>query len=287
MPVEMAVQIWQSLKSLAGDRAKVHLTGGEPFLFWEHLVEILRTAKAEGLGPVDMIETNGFWADQDQTTRRRLKALKEWGIHKLKISCDPFHQAFVDIRLVRRLVRIAEDVLGPEHVLVRWRDYLENPDTTHQSKDIPLNTYLSSLRDHPCRLTGRAAMDLACHLATRSSQTFKTTHCLSRFLGAKGVHVDPYGHIFSGTCSGIIVGNIQQHPLSLSETWRCFHPMQEPVLEILCRQGPYGLITLASPYGFRPLDTYADKCHLCTHIRHYLFTKGLYDSTIGPVDCYV
>ena len=34
MPVEMALAAWRSLRTLAGDAAKVHLTGGEPFLYW-------------------------------------------------------------------------------------------------------------------------------------------------------------------------------------------------------------------------------------------------------------
>ena len=65
MPVDMAVSVWQSLRVLAGDSAKVHLTGGEPFLCWEHLVEILRTDQQQHLGPADMVETNGFWATGD------------------------------------------------------------------------------------------------------------------------------------------------------------------------------------------------------------------------------
>ena len=62
MPVDIAINAWQSLKELAGDNAKIHITGGETFLYWDHLVEILQEAKKSNLGPVDIIETNGFWA---------------------------------------------------------------------------------------------------------------------------------------------------------------------------------------------------------------------------------
>ena len=58
MPVEMAISAWRSLKELAGDSAKIHITGGEPFLYWDLLVEILREAKQNKLTPADMIETN-------------------------------------------------------------------------------------------------------------------------------------------------------------------------------------------------------------------------------------
>ena len=120
MPVDMAINAWQSLKELAGDSApavnkvepKVHITGGEPFLYWEHLVEILREAKGNNLGSVDMIETNGFWAVDEKIVKERIKLLDELGMSRLKISCDPFHQEYVDIELVRRLAKTAKEILG-------------------------------------------------------------------------------------------------------------------------------------------------------------------------------
>jgi len=38
--------VWQSLIDLAGPAARVHITGGEPFLFYDHLVELLAQAAA-------------------------------------------------------------------------------------------------------------------------------------------------------------------------------------------------------------------------------------------------
>ncbi|TFG47554.1 MAG: radical SAM protein, partial [Candidatus Brocadiia bacterium] len=92
MPSEMVIGVWRSLKSMAGDEAKIHITGGEPFLYWEHLVETLRLAQKEKLGKVDMIETNAFWADSDGLIEQRIRELDELGMDRLKISCDPFHQ---------------------------------------------------------------------------------------------------------------------------------------------------------------------------------------------------
>jgi len=75
MPVDTAISAWQSLKILAGDNAKIHITGGEPFLFWDHLQEILDQAQKQNLGKVDLIETNGFWATSEKIVRQRLKKL--------------------------------------------------------------------------------------------------------------------------------------------------------------------------------------------------------------------
>ena len=51
MPVEMAISAWQSLKNLAGEAASVHITGGEPFLNWEHLEAVMRAANMKNSDP--------------------------------------------------------------------------------------------------------------------------------------------------------------------------------------------------------------------------------------------
>src|SRR3989339_628423 len=90
MKTQTALNAWQGLKNLAGDSAKVHITGGEPFLYYERLLEILKEAKQAGFGKADMVETNGFWAD-DKLAEEKLRELEPY-VNTLKISCDPFHQ---------------------------------------------------------------------------------------------------------------------------------------------------------------------------------------------------
>src|SRR5512146_2434358 len=92
MPEETCIAAWRSLKVLAGDEARIHLTGGEPFLYPEHLFAILKEGKKQGLGPVDLVETNGFWAANDRLVEDWLDLLLALGVQRLKISVDPFHQ---------------------------------------------------------------------------------------------------------------------------------------------------------------------------------------------------
>ena len=279
MPVDMAIGIWQSLRVLAADSAKIHLTGGEPFLYWEHLVDVLKAGQQERLGPVDMIETNGFWATDEGLVRERLNILEGLGLGRLKISCDPFHQEFVPIERVCRLALTAQEILGPKRVLVRWKEYLDRG-----SADVSRGARLRSLEEHPCRFTGRASGDLAQSVARRSIEDLRSETCTQAFLGAKGVHVDPFGNVFNGTCSGIIVGNVIQR--SLDQIWRTFNPLDVPMLRTLVESGPYGLIGPAVSQGYSPLPAYADKCHLCTHIRQFLLERRNEPSLIGPMDCY-
>lgn len=285
LPAETCLAAWRSLKTLAGDEAKIHLTGGEPFLFWDHLVEILRQSRAQNLGPVDLIETNGFWATNDEVVAERLDMLIKLGVQRLKISVDPFHQEYVDIEPVRRLAAAAKDKFGVDRVLVRWEKYLD--DLRSQISDLKSDErdreYLRAYHDYPFRFNGRAAGHLAELLASKPAETFRPCNCRAGFLGAKGVHLDPYGNVFSGTCSGIILGNVHETPLE--EIWKAFHPGQIELVRTLCEKGPCGLLERAKSLGYEELPAYADKCHLCTHLRRFLCGQGQ-EAALGPADCY-
>ncbi len=286
MPVDTAVSAWRSLKMLAGNNAKIHITGGEPFLYWDHLRELLRRAGAERLGKVDLIETNGFWAADEKIIEQRLKELDELGMHRFKVSTDPFHQQYIGSDLVRRLADIACRILGPERVLVRWEKYLENVvDMKNLSPVERQRQYISAMKDYPCRFTGRAAGKLAELVASKPIQTIAVMNCKMDFLGAKGVHIDPFGNVFSGTCSGIILGNVNQTPLE--EIWKHFDPSQEGFVGTLFNSGPFGLLEKCEKAGYKLRQLYASKCHLCTDIRQFYFDNDIENTIIGPVDCYV
>ncbi len=285
MPISLLVNTWSSLRDLAGDHARIHLTGGEPFLHWDHLIACLKAAQARNLGRVDMIETNGFWARDESLIRTRLRLLDELGMNRLKISCDPFHQEFVDIALVRRLVQVSRDVLGGQRVLVRWEDYLDHPvPMKGLSKGERVGQYLQSTRTYPCRLTGRAANTIAENLPGKTIPELSGTHCMRGYLGAKGIHIDPYGNVFSGTCSGIIVGNVTEQ--SLEDMWLQFDPRRPSLIGTLMQAGPCGLLPEARAVGYQQRDSYAGKCHVCCDIRAFMFRHKLLDKTIGPEECY-
>ena len=285
MPIDIAIGAWQSLKILAGEGAKIHFTGGEPFLYWDYLVQILKQAKKQNLGKVDFVETNGFWATDEKIIRQRIRDLDELGIERLKISTDPFHQEYIDIEPVRQLAQVASDILGPNRVLVRWRKYLENPIEMKSLSPSQRNQqYIRAINDYPCRFTGRAAGKLAELVALIPIENFALMNCRVEFLSARGVHIDPFGNVFSGTCSGIIIGNINQ--TALTDIWKQFHPARSEFVSTLFNLGPFGLLDKAAKLGYKKAKTYANKCHLCTSIRQFFFENGIEKSTIGPAECY-
>jgi len=285
MSVDIAISAWQSLKILAGDSAKIHITGGEPFLYWERMQEILEEAGNQYLGKVDLIETNGFWATNEKVIRQRLKRLDELGMNRFKVSTDPFHQEYVDIKSIHRLAAIATEVLGPERVLVRWQKYLDDPiEMKSLSSAQREQKYISAMKDYPCRFTGRAAGKLAELAASKPVEKLVSVNCKSDLLSAKGVHIDPFGNVFSGTCSGIIFGNVNRR--KLEDIWKQFGPDVNKFINTLFNFGPFGLLDESGRLGYKKAKVYAGKCHLCTSIRQFFLNSGLEGSIIGPAECY-
>ncbi len=285
MSVNTAVTVWEGLERIAGQDAKVHITGGEPFLYFDRIVEILRQAHHLGLTPIDCIETNADWGTHSGKMVEKLQLLNSLKLNRLKISWDPFHEEFISIDNVRHLLSTARSVLGTDRVLIRWEKHLENPSgIQHKSRAKKHRILQNTLISDPCRFTGRAAEELASLAAGHPIKHFQGKTCQNALLSAKGVHIDPYGNVFNGQCSGMVIGNITETPLDI--LWQKFEPDKHDFWKILYHDGPYGFIKQACQLGYMPLDRYASKCHLCTDIRRFFFDKSLYPSIISPKDCY-
>lgn len=280
-----AVNYWLDLEALAGAGVKVHLTGGEPFGNWPGLLAILQAARARGLQAHE-VETNAFWCTDRLEVQRRCEQLNKVGIGRLVVSCDVYHQQYVPYERVARLVEAGRKVLGSERVRIRWRDFFANP---VEVGDLPLaqrkRLYLQAWANHPDRLTGRAAEQIAPLLEMQSPQAFAGHDCSRAILSSRHVHIDPLGNVFPGVCAGLVLGNALEGGLRrvrdrLRET-------EDDVLGRLIEFGPWGLMELARQYGYRPNRRgFAAKCHLCSEVRSFLFEKGEFTPTVGPAQCY-
>lgn len=285
MPRQMALEAWTSLVQLAGPSARLHITGGEPFLYFEHLAGLLEEAAARNLPALDSLETNGFWVQNLSDAREKLHFLKKIGLRELAISFDPFHAEFIPIESVRTLRTLAYEILGPEKVKIRWGKYLDNCppiDTFFE----PQNRLLlhQMIEVDRCRLTGKAAQIIAPLIADIPLSRIQKESCRNAILNARGIHIDPFGNVFCGQCSGIIIGNL--HQKSLGTLWEQFDPPNLSFWSLLFESGPAALLPQAVSRGFQPAPLYGSKCHLCTDIRRFFFDKGSFLSIIGPEGCY-
>jgi hypothetical protein len=283
--------MWRGLDQLAAEHGKtmrIHLAGGEPFGDWPRLVSIIRAARDAGLTPLEKVETNAFWATDDDLTRARLELLDALGMEMLVVSTDVYHQEFIPFERVERCVRVARRVLGRGRVRVRWWDCLQRPtDLRRKSAAQKREAYRHALEHHADRMSGRAADELAELLPRQPAAHFRDQTCGRELLESRHVHIDPYGNVFPGVCSGIILGNALRQTVPdlwrrLAAGWR-----EHPVVSACVTGGSYELMRRAAPLGYQQLPGgYADKCHLCTHVRQFLLERGGWESYVGPPDCY-
>ncbi len=288
LSVEQALEIWRGLIEASPHGCRVHLTGGEPFGNWPKLLEICRRAKAQGLGPLVKVETNAFWATDAETLADRIKALDEAGMEKFGISADPYHQQFVPIEHCRLAAKIAQDILGPDRVQVRWMDWLKDGfDTADLSDSERADLFMQYACQGRDRMNGRAAELIAAHLLQKPATAFKNNPCERALLRSKHVHIGPDGVIMPGTCAGIILGKAKKQK-EIAEIWKDLDKTHGKrfIVGTLSNIGPLGLLTHAKKGGYVEKKGYASKCHLCWDMRRHFSREGYYLDELGPVGLY-
>ncbi|MFN0137590.1 MAG: hypothetical protein ACKVS9_15915, partial [Phycisphaerae bacterium] len=171
---------------------------------------------------------------------------------------------------------------------VRWWDFLDEPaDVWRSVQERKQEAFHAALARHKERLTGRAAERLAAFFERFPAEHFSDENCVREVLHSQHVHIDPYGNVFPGVCSGIILGNANRRTIpelwdDLAANWRA-HRVVGPVV----RGGSYELMQAALPLGYEPLAAgYANKCHLCQHVRQFLLDRGHWPDAIGPAEVY-
>jgi hypothetical protein len=304
MGVAGALGLWRQLQEASPHGCRVHIGGGEPFLCWETLRAVVRQAKVEGLSPLEAVETNAYWATDDAVAGERLRELAEAGMAGLAISADPDHQEFIPIANVRRLARVAEEMLGAENVKVRWRDWAENGcDLIGLSDEARREILTAYALQHRERLGGRAAVAVAPWLELQRPDAFAGVSCGERLLRCRHVHVDADGVVCPGVCAGIVLGRAGAEA-SIADIWQRLNEdfARRPVLGALTSGGPVALAKLAEGYGYESAAGlpafpqpgaaglhaagYAGACHLCWEVRRWLFAGGHCLDELGPASVY-
>ncbi|MEI6313391.1 MAG: radical SAM protein [Syntrophus sp. (in: bacteria)] len=84
----------------------IELYGGEPFLEFNQLSDLIRFCKQWGIRP--LIYTNGFWGRNVDSAKEKLEILKECGLDTLAVSIDSHHQKSILIDYPLNVLRIAE-----------------------------------------------------------------------------------------------------------------------------------------------------------------------------------
>ena len=274
LELDLAERLLLQAKELGLGGSDIHIGGGEAFLCFDRVVEILAIARRLDMTPLAWIETNCFWCTSDDTVRERLTILKEAGAGKIWLSTDPYHQKHVPIKNVRRAHRIGVDIFGENCVMVHNREYFDNPGAWTGLAD-----YVNAF---PPMLMGRAYRDLKQYLPRRPLAEFASVRCDGEMSpnAMVDIHINPDGSVMASNCSGLIVGDATRESLADilgGDDWR-----RNDVLRALADGGPVGL--LAAAPDFEPKETYAQKCELCWEVRSHLAKTA--PLTLAPAECY-
>jgi hypothetical protein len=245
----MSIEIIQRILAEAGALGSIewiYFEGGEPFLYYETLLEGIRLARKAGF-KVGIV-TNAYWATSEDEAVRNLQPLAG-SVDDLSISSDDYHGSENGTDLAGIARRAAHRLGIPVDFISVAPPGAGGTGTTGQ---LPAGESAVLFR-------GRAAEILAPRVATTAWDRF--TECPWEDLRHPGrVHVDAFGNLH--VCQGISIGNLLEQPLL--QIMRKYDPDTHPVVGPLLAGGPAEVVRR---YGLSHAAGYADHCHLCYSAR--------------------
>jgi len=262
--------------------------GGEPFLYFERLKQIFREAKKLEI-PRRGVITNSYWAKTKAIAKRKLAELKKAGLTRITLSVDGFHQEYIPVQNVKNSVEAAVNV-GFEKI---WVDsyFLTSNSDSDNPYDISTKKVLENLdildnvefSEYQPRFVGRAA-ELAKYVKPKA-EVLNGKCQLPFWIGGdlrnpETIEIDFEGNVM--LCPGISIGNARKQ--SLTQVLHNYDLLEHPILSVIEKEGPIGLLRIATRKGFKQKQKYVDKCHLCYITRRFL--RRYYAQYLTPADCY-
>ncbi|HZM08735.1 MAG TPA: radical SAM/SPASM domain-containing protein [Candidatus Limnocylindrales bacterium] len=243
------------LPELMGDR--VHISGGESFLFFDETVQIFKRAKARHFGNIGGT-TNAFWALSDAIADRRCEELAQAGVTYLEVSIDHWHKPYVTADRVRCLLRAMRRTGLPVtlRTLSSRSHHIDDVLEDFEDQEL-LQVIVGNGRVQP---VGRGARTIP------MSEVYiggGVQGCCERQLN---LTISPNGNVYP-CCAGadmtesLACGNIYRD--SLAEA--VLKMRTEAVIREVIHGGTGKLIPIIEQlgYGDRLLPQYTSICHLC------------------------
>lgn len=247
----------------------IHFTGGEPFLNFDRLLELITLAKKYRM-PSMFVETNCFWCTDDTTTRKKLKKLKQNGLHGILISVNPFILEYVPFARTERAIRISQQIFH-RNVIV-YQDFFYHLFQRFELKEtLPLEAFMHKAPDsfHYVELLpmGRAVYALSSFHRKYPARAFFGTSCREELTREWHVHIDNYCNYLPGYCGGTTLGDARMLDSLLQGIDLDEHPILDAIVTDLGML--YDIAT--RDFSYKELnDGYISKCHLCLDMRKHI-----------------
>ncbi|MEM1658112.1 MAG: radical SAM protein [Candidatus Jordarchaeales archaeon] len=268
---------------LVGINYGFHFTGGEPFLKFDLLLELVEASSRLGL-PSTFVETNCFWCRSYDDVRGKMEELKGAGLKGILVSVNPFIVESVPFERIERAVRVGVEVFG-RNVIVYQALFFELFKSMGLRGTMSFQRFLEEaggvLRYAELIPAGRAPYKLGDLYVKYPAKHFFGSSCRREILRDWHIHVDNYCNYIPGYCAGISFGDARNmsevcSPLSLK---KC--QVVKALLSDLRE-----LYELGRKHGYKELEEgYVSKCHLCLDIRRHLVSSGEFPE-LKPVEFY-
>ncbi len=244
----------------------MNITGGEPFLYLDTVLELVRAARRNGVSLISMY-TNGFFGKTDKQCRDVLGRLKDAGFMNalgrgrdhIKVSAGVFHQEFLSFDTIITLIRVYREIfdcnLVVDYEVLEDQREVEDEVRRKLSKDGVAD--LVEVRFRGIAPIGRAAQFSAKLKATPADE-FKACvfieelvidpDCMAR--PCCGLNFENYG---------ITVGDLAEDDLPAM----VMRMQNNPILQFIANR-PIGRIfdhVRVAPAS----EGYANICNLCEH----------------------
>jgi hypothetical protein len=256
----------------------LHISGGEPFLNYDLLCDAVQRA-SELTIPSIFVETNGFWARDDEQTKAKLLTLKEKGMHGIMISVNPFYLEYVPFERTERAVAASVEIFGGDAFVYQLGYYYEFREMGLKGT-LTFEEYLQKAGAGSFASTaeffvmGRAAykIDLQRFFEPQEAKRFFGQPCMPTFLRPWHNHFDNFGNYVPGYCGGLSLGDVRHLDRLMEEGL----PREaHPILDRIARNDFESLLSLARDYGYTEnRQGYFSKCHVCVDMRKHLARKA-------------
>jgi len=261
--------------------------GGEPFLYYDYLEHIIKKAKELGI-PQRGVITNSFWAKDEKIAKKKLRRLKDCGLTAITFSADFFHQEFVPLENVRNALKSATEI-GFDNIFVD--SYFVNDVSSYNyfnqftNRNLEILEEIEGVEFHrfPMSVEGRG-ITLAEYITLKTD--IPSGNCPvpywidGNFENPETIEIDCENNVT--LCPGICIGNTNIK--SLTKIIQDYDVDNHPVLSIIWKEGPIGLLKIAKEEGFQEINQYANECHLCYELRKFL--QPIYSYSLAPKECY-
>jgi len=267
----------------------LHFTGGEPFLNFDLLLDLVRISDRLRM-PSVFVETNCFWAVNDEITSEKLLLLKDAGLHGILISVNPFILEYVPFERTLRAIRIAREVFKDK--LMIYQEYFRRQiERLNIQGTMPLNEYLkrtggAGLYYAELIPMGRACYELGKLFKKYPAERFFNESCREELTRPWHVHIDNYCNYITGYCGGISLGDARDLEAICSGIDLDDHPI---LAMLVSNRGIKHLYDFAvKEFGYRESeDGYVSKCHLCVDIRRHIIQQTDEFKELSPKEFYL